>query len=235
MDGTGPGARRAVALRAQVALAEAPNWVDVTGLYVQEGMLAFAVLQFLLGIAGTIALIVTLRESRRATATAMKALHVQQSAERAVMVIESVSSTISEPTMLRRHRPELPEAQICSLQACVQFANRGRSIAFLRTFAINFEIGPEPSSPSYPDEVRAQLHQPLDVDAVVPLYLPVTSIPQEQYELIRSEDTHGWLYGYITYDDLFGDQHVTSFAYQLGSGPFSTPEKFGGDAFWQFS
>lgn len=233
MDEGKPGAGRGGALTVG-ALAESPNWVDVNGLYVQEGMLAFAVLQFLLGIAGTIALIVTLRESRRATATALKALHVQQSAERAVLVISEVRPLLVVPAHLRGSliRPA-NEDPIIRLSARVKFKNRGRSIALIKSSALSYSWGVAPMTPNIDDAQTTREHAPLDEDEEITLRSEGLTISEAEYMDVKNAGGSYWFYGHICYDDVFGERHMTSFAYER---PLEGPQsEFGGEQFWRMS
>jgi hypothetical protein len=240
VDGAAPGAGRGGALTG-VVLAEAPNWVDVTGLYVQEGMLALAVLQFVLGIAGTIALIITLRESRRATATAMRALHVQQSAERAVLVIKdsSVARDVShgksedwsELSRYDKINP-LQEADY-KVSARIEIANAGRSIAQLKSKWLWAGLGPLPERAWMMEDVREQNHSPLDEDEIfVMRKSPFHLTHKQAIDCIRG-DLRLWLVGRIEYADVFDEKHALCFAYTYDfEGPFPHLKEYEDPEFW---
>lgn len=224
-------------------LADAPNWVDVTGLYVQEGMLAFAVLQFLLGIAGTIALVVTLRESRKATATAMRALHVQQSAERAVLVINATSITRTVLTKSDREWHDIPEHISITHDAVLemevrliaQIENAGRTVALVVSKGTMADQGHLPPA-SLLQTTKRQKHAPVDVDGAT--FLKSRPIRLSQKQIIECLDGSKplWFMGRIDYQDLFGEPHVLQFAYTTTlKGPFPKLVEYVSQEHWEMT
>ena len=236
MDGAAPGAGRGGALTG-VVLAEAPNWVDVTGLYVQEGMLAFAVLQFFLGIAGTIALIVTLRESRRATATAMRALHVQQSAERALFVVGEVRSYLRVPERLTDPHDiiGLVGGNDVTVRVRASFTNNGRSLGLVRRTALQITVGNAPTRPDFSQKSTSRNHKPVDQGGEISVTSPTLQLTDAEYHAVLNSDSSLWAWAFIEYDDVFGDHHRLSCAYEIPKFSSRNLREFGDDSFWQQS
>lgn len=232
------------------ALPDAPNWVDVADLRVQEHladiaqwMLWLTAGQLLLGIFGTIALIITLRESRRATATALKALHIQQSAERAILTIENCIAGVSLPQTSSLPRGiELSTKGVALVIdtndgpyafASVRVKNQGKSIALIRRYGLELVLDAEPLMPLEPKNAQQDFHRVLEVGEEFRVSARDRDLTSEKAESYKSAGLKMWVLGIVEYDDVFGEPHSIRFAYSLerfkGRGD---PKQFGGDRFW---
>jgi len=218
-----------------------PNWVELADLKVQQQLAEIAqqmmwltVGQLLLAIFGTIALIVTLRESRRATATAMKALHVQQSAERAVLVVESQSCEM----VYRPYRMDGDPAGELIIKGAVistvKIENAGPSIGFLKRTALWIQYGDEPSTVGNDDQIIDSRHVPLDPGEIFTLSAEVEAADTDDTNKLTDGFIPCWFHGYVEYEDLFGESHRIGFAYrtvdEIRMGEIA---EFGDDAFWK--
>lgn len=224
------------------AMPDPPNWVDVADLHVQQQladiaqqMLTLTYWQIAIGIAGTLGLLFTLWESRRATAVAMKALHVQQSAERAVLVVQAVKPFLSEPT---RMLPPMFKAYSTNssndviVKAKMSFKNQGRSMGFVTHAALEILVGAEPKEPKFSRSSKRNNHRPIDVDGTYEIETEELIVPDHDYELLRAGEISVWFFGYVDYDDVFGAHHRFSYAYEVPKGEGRLIREFGGENFW---
>jgi hypothetical protein len=224
-----------------IALAPKPHWVDVADLRVQERMagLAEQVLyltwaQAVIGVIGAIALIVTLRESRRATATALKAVNVQQTAERAVLVIEkpTLEWTPLNASGTRAQLYGKKDRAKFSVAGRVTYTNRGKSLALVLEIRNRLLFSDLlPPKPTYTVDGRARQHRPLKVDEELKGMAPRVEVSLEDEQRVRAGELRAWLFGQVTYKDLFGDKHTLRYCYRLRPGHPS--EEDGGAAYWE--
>jgi len=215
---------------------ELPNWAEARDVEIQQRMADLAVqmlqltwAQLTLGIVGTVGLLYTLLESRKATAAAMRAVRVQQTAERAVLVITSTEIWVrSRRTDIGDGGPLIRRAELIPR---VTFSNKGKSIALIRSCSL-VATAVEPCAPEYPAS-RLSAHEPLDPDGTISFEGETVALTTQETAAHDDAGRPSWVYGNIRYEDLFGEEHQLCFAYHKSAAHEACVE-FGGDTFWQW-
>jgi hypothetical protein len=213
-----------------------PNWAVARDVEIQQRMADLAAqmlqltwAQFTLGIVGTAGLLYTLLESRKATAAAMRAVRVQQTAERGVLVITSTEIWVRViRTDIGDGGPVIKRAELIPR---VTFSNKGKSIALIRSCSL-VATAVEPVAPEYPAS-RLSAHEPLDPEGTISYDGDGVRLTAQETEAHDNAGRPTWLYGNIRYQDLFGEEHQLCFAYHKSAAHEACVE-FGGDAFWKW-
>lgn len=151
---------------------------------------------FWVGILGLVGLLLTLRETRKATYIAAQAL-----------ILDQRPWVFVKETMLVALRPNIP------ITAFIEYANTGRSPAFIIESSVAFRTVDSSGLPVIPD-YEAPEPQNFILSPVVPQrqrQMTKKGLLPQDVAAVRNGIFQFYVYGYVRYKDSQGDEHKTGF------------------------
>ncbi len=192
----GQSTDRAAGLAASGSYADAAGLAALSAAQTARTALLLAWFQFVVGMAGMIALLLSLREGRRATATALAAIQTERQVQRAHLTIETIG--LKGEGIDRR------------LELGIK--NTGLTPALLQQGSFHLlQAKALPAEPSY--SARGNVQGTGLVSAGERWQQALPSLKDES--ITPDLETPIWMYGMIDYKDVFGERHDLRFCYRF--------------------
>ncbi len=196
--------------------------------YSAEQTVYLGIAQFALAAFGTIALLITLRETRRATDAARRSVQAQRAADRAIILVDigAVNAFLSGDPNVGGNAPVIR----CRAFADIKLSNVGTTVAFIEGVSVNISLSKV--LPSIPTTSLADMSFPHRLcrpgDNSQDRHL--VDIAREDEVAFGNGDLDIWVQGIARYRDVFGVRHHQRFAFQKNKDIPGVPA---GDAsFW---